>query len=236
MFRTLLRNLTITKNAGDKLLKCRPFTTAAPLAQEEEEYNYVKLLGTIVSNVRTLPNGTRSLIVRTVEGNDKYCNHLVNLKSDAPMSMGERIYIFGNLSSKPFSLDDGRLRQKLIIKSKYSRLRGHERNIENKNDQNNVKILAKITSDIRHADNHSLFTLSSNHMPKGEGRIPGMIITEFHRVIVYDQPALGVLRNSISKFDRVLVEGKVSYMPYKITSGKTQHGGFIVAQSIQRIE
>lgn len=63
-----------------------------------------------------------------------------------------------------------------------------------------------------------------------------MIITEFHRVIVYDQPALGTLRNSINKLDRVLVEGKVSYMPYKNANGKTQHGGFIVAQSIQRIE
>lgn len=82
------------------------------------------------------------------------------------MSMGERIYIFGNLSSKPFSLDDGRLRQKLTIKSKYSRLRGHERNVENNKDQNNVKILAKITSEIRHAENHSLFTLSSIHAPK----------------------------------------------------------------------
>lgn len=84
------------------------------------------------------------------------------------MAMGERIYIFGNLSSKPFSLDDGRLRQKLIIKSKYSRMRGHERNVENIKDQNNVKILAKITSDIRHTDKHSLFTLSSNHTPKYE--------------------------------------------------------------------
>lgn len=63
-----------------------------------------------------------------------------------------------------------------------------------------------------------------------------MTITEFHRVIVYDQPALGIVRNSINKFDRVLVEGKIGYMPYKNATGKTQHGGFIVAQSIQRVE
>lgn len=62
-----------------------------------------------------------------------------------------------------------------------------------------------------------------------------MVITEFHRVIVYDQPVLDVLRNSISKFDRVLVDGKVCYMAYKSANGKTQHGGFIVAESIQRV-
>lgn len=81
------------------------------------------------------------------------------------MSMGHRIYVFGSLSSKPFSLDDGRLRQRLTIKSKYIRLRGHERNTESK-DLNNVKILAKITSEIRHADKYTLFTLGSSHTPK----------------------------------------------------------------------
>lgn len=83
--------------------------------------------------------------------------------------MGERIYVFGNLSSKPFALDDGRLRQKLTIKSKYIRLRGHVRNLEHgspTNDQNNVKILAKISSDIRQTDKYVLFTLASMHSPK----------------------------------------------------------------------
>lgn len=79
--------------------------------------------------------------------------------------MGERIYVFGSLSSKPFTLDDGRLRQKLTIKSKYIRFRGHERRVQTK-DENNVKILAKITSDIRHTDKYSLFTLASIHSPK----------------------------------------------------------------------
>lgn len=34
------------------------------------EYNYVKLLGTIISGVRTLANGTKSFIVRTNEENN----------------------------------------------------------------------------------------------------------------------------------------------------------------------
>lgn len=94
------------------------------------------------------------------------CNHHVNITSDELISSGQRIYIFGSMSSKPFSLDDGRLRQKVTIKSKYVRLRGHERNEDIINDQNNVKILAKITSNFRHTDNYSLFTLESNHIPK----------------------------------------------------------------------
>lgn len=84
------------------------------------------------------------------------------------MCMGDRIYIFGHLSSTPFSLDDGRLRQRLTIKSKYMRLRGHERNTDSKDskDVNNVKILAKITSDIHLSEKYAVFTLVSNHIPK----------------------------------------------------------------------
>lgn len=92
-------------------------------------------------------------------------NHLVNIRTDEQLPVGERIYVFGLLSSKPFSLDDGRLRQKLIIKSKYIRLRGHERSVLAK-DENNVKILAKIISDIRNTNKYSLFTLASIHSPK----------------------------------------------------------------------
>lgn len=85
------------------------------------------------------------------------------------MSQGNRIYVFGHLSSKPFTLDDGRLRHNLVIKAKYMRLRGHERNVEtveNVEDQNNVKMLAKISGDIRHEKTHSLFTLAASHSPK----------------------------------------------------------------------
>lgn len=63
-----------------------------------------------------------------------------------------------------------------------------------------------------------------------------MVKTQYHTVIVYDEPVRDVLRNEINKFDRVLVEGKVSYMPNKNVMGKTVHGGYIVAQSIQRKE
>lgn len=87
------------------------------------------------------------------------------MRTDEPLSIGERIYVFGVLSAKPFLLDDGRLRQKFIIKSKYIRLRGHERGVQVK-DENNVQIQAKITSDIRHTDRYSLFTLASMHKTK----------------------------------------------------------------------
>lgn len=81
------------------------------------------------------------------------------------MTIGQRIYVFGNLSSKPFSLDDGRLRQRLIIKSKYVRLRGYEKGSDNR-DLNNVKMMARICSDIKHTDAYTLFTLEASHNPK----------------------------------------------------------------------
>lgn len=92
----------------------------------------------------------------------------MNIKSDEPkcMSAGERIYIFGNISSKPFSLEDGRLRQSLTIKSKYARLRINDRNVPNIKDINNVQIVAKIVSEIRHTNKYALFTLASTHIPK----------------------------------------------------------------------
>lgn len=92
-------------------------------------------------------------------------NHHVNAKIDEPMTIGDRIYVFGHLSSKPFSLDDGRLRQKLTIKSKYIRLRGHERHTDKSKDVNNVQMLAKITSNVHHTDKYSLFTLVLSHTP-----------------------------------------------------------------------
>lgn len=61
-----------------------------------------------------------------------------------------------------------------------------------------------------------------------------MIITEFHRVIVYDQLTANVVRNTLKKYDRVQIDGRISYMPYKNADGKTVHGGFIVAQSVNR--
>lgn len=70
---------------------------------------------------------------------------------------------------------------------------------------------------------------------RGEGRIPGLVITEFHRVIIYDQSVRDSMQN-VNKFDRLLVEGKIGYMPYKYVSGKTKHGGFIVAHNIQMLD
>lgn len=53
--------------------------------------------------------------------------------------------------------------------------------------------------------------------------------------MVHDQ--LGrVTARSLNKFDRVKIEGKLSYMPYKNASGKKQNCGFIVAQSIERVD
>lgn len=62
-----------------------------------------------------------------------------------------------------------------------------------------------------------------------------MIITEFHPIIVYDQSLNDMVRNNLKKYDNVQIDGKISYMPYKSADGKTTHGGFIEAQSINRI-
>lgn len=93
-------------------------------------------------------------------------NHHVNIKTDTVVSSGDRVYVFGSMNSKPFSLDDGRLRQQVTIKAKYIRIRGNERNMDVRDDQNNIQMLAKLCSDIRTTDKYALFTLSTTHSPK----------------------------------------------------------------------
>lgn len=185
------------------------------------------------------------------------CNHQVNVKTEDPLSAGVRVYVFGNLSTRPFKLDDGRVRQRVIVKSKYFRLRGHADN----NDHNSVVLLATICSEIRHTEKYTLFTLLSTHIPKyvvkwfylnqrnlqiffkiNQLKVvfylrfyrSEVVKEEFHRIIVYDQSIIDVVRNSIQKFDRVHVEGKIAYMRYQ-NAGKTLHGGFIVANHIHKV-
>lgn len=124
---------------------------------------------TIFSKFQRFPYSFRFLSIFFVV-NSIFCsfNHLVNIRTDEPLPVGERIYVLGHLSSKPFQLDDGRLRQKLVIKSKYIQFRGHELKSQ-ATDENNVIILAKIVSEIQHTDKHILFTLASTHTPKYTG-------------------------------------------------------------------
>lgn len=92
MFRTLIRNLSLSKNVANELSKERSFSAAISVEPEKDglfnffvtgflsidgliwffilEYNIVKILGTIATNVRTLPNGAKSLIVRTTESDN----------------------------------------------------------------------------------------------------------------------------------------------------------------------
>lgn len=81
------------------------------------------------------------------------------------MTIGQRIYVDGIVRSRPFTLDDGRSRQRLIIKSTCVQLRQPEHNADDK-DVNNVKMIAKICSEIRHTYHYTVFTLEANYTPK----------------------------------------------------------------------
>lgn len=59
-------------------------------------------------------------------------------------------------------------------------------------------------------------------------------MTEFYSIIVYDQSAFTMDRSTLNRNDRVHIDGKISYMAYKNADGKKIHGGFIVAESINR--
>lgn len=175
------------------------------------------------------------------------------------MAIGQRIQIDGIIRSKQFFLDDGRPRQRLIIKSNNVRLQKTDRNTDHR-DVNNVKMIARICSEIRHTLYYSQFILEANHVVKYatatfpvlncikcwlsidwnvlvgfNRRDGGKVITEFHRVLVYDQLARSYAK-TLNQFDRIFVDGKVSYSSYQDSSGKTLLGGYIVAQIIKQME
>lgn len=89
-------------------------------------------------------------------------NHHVNIRTNEEFSTGQRIYIFGKVRSTVFRLDDGKMRNKLIIKAIYDQLRNQGNN-QISSDQNEIKIQAEISSNIEQYDTYSAFTLKANY-------------------------------------------------------------------------
>lgn len=113
---------------------------------------------------------------KTVSNSDKH--HVLLLKCDrssdrsTPLTIGQRVHVFGHLSSKPFTLDDGRMKQRLIIKCHYYLSLG---DIDTRSDtktafdkdKNSVQIVGKITSDIQNTilyNKYISFEMVYNHM------------------------------------------------------------------------
>lgn len=71
-------------------------------------------------------------------------------------------------------------------------------------------------------------------MCSGEGHIPGLEMTEFHRIIVFDPKTIDVIRQTIKEHDFVLVDGRLQYKPYQLAGSGKKHAGFIVAKYVQR--
>lgn len=92
-------------------------------------------------------------------------NHQVSVSYDEPMTIGQRIYVDGIVRSKRFTLDDGRSRHRVVIKSNCVQLRHPELNADDK-DVNNVKMMAKICSEILHTYHYTVFELEAKYTPK----------------------------------------------------------------------
>lgn len=73
------------------------------------------------------------------------------------------------------------------------------------------------------------------HTHRGIGRIPGLTITEFIRVLVLDARTIDVIQKTLAKDDYALVEGWIQYKPYE-NRGKRAHSGYIVAKAVHRFE
>lgn len=69
-----------------------------------------------------------------------------------------------------------------------------------------------------------------------EGGSTGLEITDYHRVLVYDPVARYAVQDGLKKFDELIVDGKLSYMRCRNLMGKVQHSGFIVANSVKKVE
>lgn len=76
------------------------------------------------------------------------------------MTNGQRFDVRGTLSSKPFATSNGSLQHNLIVKA------GTIREYAGDKDMNNIKVLAKISSDMRHTDKFTTFILETNRVVK----------------------------------------------------------------------
>lgn len=148
------------------------------------EVNHVELVGTIDKLLYTLPSGTRSIIVRTVETKNrqwvqniiessrKYFvlienflqnysyYHLVSTRTNSDLSVGQRVHLVGNLSSQNFWTETKKLCQKVIVKAKQLN------EDTSSQDRNIVKLGAQIISNIDNTADCSCFTLATHHIPK----------------------------------------------------------------------
>lgn len=110
-------------------------------------------------------------------GNPRLLNILGN-----NLSVGQRVYISGELQSKSFDVTEDRQRQAFQIRASelfvtkldnsqvaQTELSSEDEDIKTSNqsiDCNSVSIMSYIASEVGHFENFSTFTLCSHHTPK----------------------------------------------------------------------
>lgn len=89
---------------------------------------------------------------------------MVGTGSKNTCNKGQRIHLIGRLTSFNYWTEDGKLRQKIIIKC--GELELLPQNTQTQKDLNRVKLCAQISSDIENTRDTSSFTITTRHTPK----------------------------------------------------------------------
>lgn len=166
-------------------------------------------------------------------------------------STNDRVSIIGTLHTKPINVNDGKIRQRVIVKAKSMRVRNHERGTDDTStDVNNVKLLGRVTGKVFVGDGHTLLNLVSMFQRRwcsnesvsilkpiqiniylcynrGNGTTPGTIRADFHQVVAFEPSVRDFMRN-LQRYDRVYMEGKLAYRKYLLGDNKPQLMGYII--------
>lgn len=76
---------------------------------------------------------------------------------------GQRIHLVGRISSQNYWSDEGKLKQKILLKcGEFAQLSSNDK----QPDVNRVRLFAQIASGIQNTRDYSSFTLTTKHTPK----------------------------------------------------------------------
>lgn len=164
-------------------------------------------------------------------------NHHVHLKVDSNLTAGQRVFVSGKLQSTQTRATDGKVLTSSTVKAYRLYVLNNESGSASSTagDQNCVKIMGNISTEVTSKNNLSTFGVATHF--RGTNREDGTQTNEtsFHRVIAYDTELRRYIENTLKKSDRILLTGKLGHMTNTGEDGKKSYSGFIVAENIYQI-
>lgn len=164
-------------------------------------------------------------------------NHNVHLKVDSSLTAGQRVYISGKLYSTQIRTNDGKPMTSSTVKAfrVYPLNNASGSTSSTGGDQNCVKILGNITTDVTSKDNLTTFGVATHYKGTSHEEGTQSFETSFHRVMAFDTEIRQYIEKTLKKSDRILLTGRLAHMTTTDADGKRLYSGFIVPENIYQL-